>query len=324
MRLATRSNGSRDGELLIVSSNGERCAPVGELAPNLQFALDRWSSLGPSLLERAEALERGACGAPLELEALLAPLPRAYEWLDGSAFIHHIELVRKARGAELPESLLHEPLMYQGGSGHFLAPRAPVPLADVALGLDFEAEVAVVVDDTPEGTSAETAFGHIRLIMLANDWTLRNLVPSELAKGFGFLVSKPATAFSPWAATPDELGASFRDGRLHLALESYVNDELIGSPNAGPEMHFSFCDLIAHATRTRTLTAGTIIGSGTVSNRDPARGVSCLAERRTLETLEHGAPRSDFLKPGDRVRIEMWDASRRNLFGSIEQQVVSA
>jgi fumarylacetoacetate (FAA) hydrolase len=283
--------------------------------------LDRWDEVAPQLQRLAERLESGE-GDALEVSQLGAPLPRAYEWLDGSAFIHHIELVRRARGAPLPQELYTEPLVYQGGSGRLLGPFSDVPLTDASLGLDFEAEVAIVVDDVPRGTDRSQAEVHIKLLMLVNDWTLRNLVPSELSKGFGFVVSKPATAFSPLAVTKDELGSSWQDGRLHLPIVSHVNGRMVGNPNAGPEMHFSFCDLLAHIVQTRSLTAGTIIGSGTVSNRDPTRGVACLAEQRTLEQIQSGTPRTRYLVPGDCVRIEMLDKSGASLFGAIEQHVI--
>jgi fumarylacetoacetate (FAA) hydrolase len=250
-------------------------------------------------------------------------LPRAYEWVDGSAYVNHIVLVRRARGAEPPESLLTDPLVYQGGSSALLGPREPFELVDESWGLDFEAEVAVILGDTACGTSAGEASKAIKLLLLANDWTYRNLVPPELAKGFGFYNSKPATAFSPFALTPDELGPAFRDGRVHLRLVSTYNGALIGDPDSGAEMHFSFFDLIAHITKTRRYGAGTILGSGTVSNADPSRGVSCLAERRARETIEQGKPVTPFMKAGDRIQIEMFGSDRVSLFGRIDQEVVA-
>jgi len=322
MRLATRRDGSRDGELVVVSAGHERWASARGIVPNLQAALDRWDEVAPELQRLDQDLAQGKLGEPSDFGALGAPLPRAYEWIDGSAFVQHIELVRRARGAPLPENFLTEPLMYQGGSGCLLGPYDDVPLADAGWGLDLEGEVAVVLADTPRGTSATRALEHIRLILLANDWTLRQLVPAELAKGFGFFVSKPATSFSPLALTPDELGEHFRAGRVHLPLRSQVNGRLVGDPEAG-DMHFSFGELIAHAVRTRSLTAGTLLGSGTVANRDPARGVSCLVEQRTRELLASGAATTSYLKVGDRVRLEMLDPNGRSLFGCIDQAVVA-
>jgi fumarylacetoacetate (FAA) hydrolase len=324
MRLATLRDRSRDGELIVVSSDGRAFARASNVAPNLQAALDDWERARPALEGVAAKLEVGEITArPLEPRRLESPLPRAFEWIDGSAYLNHVVLVRKARGAEPPPTLRTDPLVYQGGSGVLLAPTAGIPLFDPAFGLDFEAEVAVVLGDTPQGTRADEAARHVRLVMLANDVTLRNLVPDELAKSFGFFQSKPATAFSPFAVTPDELGGAWRDGRVHLRLRSIYNGDLVGDPEAGPEMHFSFFDLVAHVTRTRSLTAGTILGSGTVSNADRARGVSCLAERRALETIDHGQPRTPFMKAGDTIAIEMLDARGRSVFGRIEQEVVA-
>lgn len=322
MRLATRRDGSRDGELVVVSTHHDRWVSARGIVPHLQAALDGWDEVAPELERLGRELVRGSVGEPSDFAALGAPLPRAYEWIDGSAFVQHIELVRRARGAPLPENLLSEPLLYQGGSGCLLGPYDDVPLADEAWGLDLEAEVAVVLGDTPRGVSATRALDHVRLILLANDWTLRELVPAELAKGFGFFVSKPATSFSPLALTPDELGEHWRDGRVHLPLASSVNGRRLGEPEAG-EMHFSFGELIAHAARTRSLTAGTILGSGTVANRDPSRGVSCLVERRTREFLASGTAATRYLEVGDHVRIEMLDPAGASLFGSIDQAVVA-
>lgn len=322
MRLATRTDGSRDGELVVVSAHHDRWVSARGIVPNLQAALDRWDEVAPELERLDRALAHGSVGEPSDFARLSAPLPRAYEWIDGSAFVQHIELVRRARGAPLPENLFTEPLVYQGGAGCLLGPYDDVALADPGWGLDLEAEVAVVLADTPRGVSASAALDHVRLILLANDWTLRELVPAELAKGFGFFVAKPATSFSPLALTPDELGEHWRDGRVHLPLTSSVNGQLLGDPDAG-EMHFSFGELIAHATRTRALTAGTIVGSGTVANRDPARGASCLVEQRTRELLASGAATTRYLGAGDRVRIEMFDANGASLFGCIDQAVVA-
>lgn len=323
MRLASLRAGGRDGSLLVVASDGLRAAHARHIAPSLQAALDDWEHTAPKLEALARDLESGAASTfPLDFEALGPPLPRAYEWIDGSAYLEHIRLVRRARGAEPPPTLETDPLVYQGGSGVLLGPRDPFRLANVDWGLDFEAEVAVVLGDTPQGCTPERAAEHVKLVVLVNDWTLRNLVPAELAKGFGFFCSKPATAFSPFAATPDELGGAYRDGRVHLPLRVSLNGVKVGDPDAGA-MHFSFFDLIAHVTKTRALTAGTILGAGTASNADPARGVCCLAERRAREMIEHGAPRTPFLKPGDEVYIEMLDERGRNLFGAIRVHVTT-
>lgn len=326
MKLATLRDGSRDGTLLVVSRDGTRAVPARDIAPHLQDALDRWDEVETALRSRAEELEADrADGAfPLDPARLHAPLPRAYEWIDGSAYINHIVLVRKARGAEPPATLKTDPLVYQGASGVFLGPNDDIAHFSEEWGIDFESEIAVVTGDVPMGTPAAQAGQHVKLLMLVNDVTLRNLIPDELAKGFGFFVSKPATAFSPFAITPDELGDAWRDGRVHLRLRTHLNGQLAGDPEAGPEMHFSFFDLVEHAAKTRHLTAGTIIGSGTVSNEDPARGVSCLAERRMREKIETGEMRTPFLRFGDRVAIEMLDREGRSIFGRIDQRVVKA
>ncbi|HEV8547781.1 MAG TPA: fumarylacetoacetate hydrolase family protein [Polyangiaceae bacterium] len=322
MRVATVRDGSRDGALVVVDPSGTRQLSAAEIAPTLQAALDDWGRAAPELAALAQSLAHDPDrGEPLLLGQLAAPLPRAYEWVDGSAYLSHVALVRKARGAEMPPDALAVPLVYQGGSSVLLAPTAPLELPDVAWGLDFESEVAVVLGDVPLGTTRERAGDAVRLLLLANDATYRNLVPAELARGFGFFQSKPATAFSPFAVTPDELGAAYREGRVHLRLSTWLNGELVGDVDAGPEMHFSFFDLIAHVARTRAFAAGTVLGSGTVSNASPDRGVSCLVERRARETLDFGAPRTDYLKPGDHVRIEMRDAGGRSLFGAIDQVV---
>lgn len=324
MKLATLRDGTRDGTLIVVDPAGERYASARSIAPTMQAALDGWEEAEPELRALSQALGAGqADSQPLDPLRLGPPLPRAYEWVDGSAYINHIVLVRKARGAKPPDTLETDPLVYQGGSGVLLGPRDPIPLVEEAWGLDFESEICVVLGDTPQGTSKDEAGRYVRLLMLANDVTLRNLIPAELAKGFGFFQGKPATAFSPFAITPDELGDAWKDGRLHLPLRTWLNGTLAGDPDAGPEMHFSFFDLIAHITKTRSFTAGTIVGSGTVSNEDRARGVSCLAERRMREIIEHGKPSTEFMKVGDRVRIEMTDAGGASLFGAIEQEVVA-
>jgi fumarylacetoacetate (FAA) hydrolase len=324
MRLATIDDGSRDGRLVVVRHDGAACADASSVAGNLQGALDTWERSAPRLAALSAALDAGGVETrPVEPRTVRAPLPRAYEWIDGSAYLNHVRLVRRARGAEPPPGLTTDPLVYQGGSGVLLGPNDPISLGDPAFGLDFEGEVCVITGDVPLGTRVADALSHVRLLCLANDVSLRHLIPAELAKGFGFFQSKPATAFSPFAVTPDELGAAWRDGRVHLRLTVRLNGATVGDLEAGPEMHFSFADLLAHAARTRALTAGTLLGSGTVSNQDPARGVSCLAERRVLEQLEHGAARTPFLAVDDRVEIEMRDGGGRNLFGTIDQRVTA-
>jgi len=324
MRLATLDDGTRDGRLVVIRHDGAACADASPAARTLQGALDRWEEAAPRLRALAADLDAGRAEArPVEARTVRAPLPRAYEWLDGSAYLNHVRLVRRARGAEPPATLTTDPLVYQGGSGVLSGPTDPLPFADPAFGLDFEGELCAITGDVPLGTQAGDALRHVRLLCLANDVSLRRLIPDELLKGFGFLQGKPATAFSPFAATPDELGGAWRDGRVHLTLTVRLNGAVVGDLAAGPEMHFSFADLLAHVTRTRALTAGTLLGSGTVSNEDPARGVSCLVERRVREQLEHGRARTPFLAAGDRVEIEMRDAAGRNLFGTIDQRVTS-
>jgi fumarylacetoacetate (FAA) hydrolase len=324
MKLASLDNGSRDGQLVLVSRDLSRAVPAPQVAPTLQSALDAWPSVAPRLEEVAAALEDGrAAGSfPFDSRRVLAPLPRAYHWVDGSAYVNHVELVRKARGAEMPPSFWTDPLVYQGGSDDFLPPTADVPVPSEDFGIDLEAEVAVVTDDVPMGTAASAARDHIRLVMLVNDWSLRNLIPGELAKGFGFYQSKPATAFSPVAVTPDELGEDWDGGKVLLPIVSHVNGQLLGRPEAGIDMTFDFPRLIEHVSFTRRLGAGTIVGSGTVSNYERARGSSCLAERRMLEQVEQGKPSTPFLRFGDRVRVEMFDRAGRSIFGAIDQRVV--
>jgi fumarylacetoacetate (FAA) hydrolase len=325
MKLATLRDGSRDGRLLVVRRDGEAGAPSPDAWPTLQRALDDWDAAEPALRALAAELDGGRLeGAPIDPARLAAPLPRAYEWVDGSAYLNHVILVRRARKAEPPATLRTDPLIYQGGSGDMLGPRDAIPLVDPAWGLDYESEVCVVLGDVPIGTAAQGAARCVRLVMLANDVTLRNLIPDELAKGFGFFQSKPATAFSPLAVTPDELGDAWRDGRLHARVRSTYNGAVIGDCDAGPEMHFSFYELIQHISRTRRFTAGTILGSGTVSNADRARGVSCLAERRMIETIEGGAPSTPFMAVGDRIEIEAFDAAGQSPFGKIDQRVIAA
>jgi fumarylacetoacetate (FAA) hydrolase len=324
MKLATLRDGTRDGTLVVVRRDHEVFTRAAAVAPTLTPSRAGGDRLAPRLGELAAALEGGSAPAePVDVRKLAAPLPRAYEWVDGSAFLNHVILVRKARGAEPPETLRSDPLVYQGGSGVMLGPVDDLVLHDPAWGLDFESEVCCILGDTPLGTRADAAAPHVRLLCLANDVTLRNLVPNELAKGFGFFNSKPATAFSPFAITPDELGPAWQGGRVHLRLRSTYNGALIGDPEAGPEMHFSFFELIAHITKTRAFQAGTILGSGTVSNADRARGISCLAERRMIETIEAGAPKTPFMKAGDTIAIEMLDAGGKSLFGRIDQRVVA-
>ncbi|MFZ4805884.1 MAG: fumarylacetoacetate hydrolase family protein [Hyphomicrobiaceae bacterium] len=333
MKLATLKNGTRDGRLVVVSRDLTRATSAELVAPTLQAALDDWARAAPRLADLAEGLEHGAVPAERfhEREAM-SPLPRAYQWIDGSAYVNHIALVRQARGAEMPAALWTDPLMYQGGSDTFLGPRDPIRLADADWGIDFEAEIAAIVDDVPMGADRATALAAVRLLMLVDDVSLRNLVPGELAKGFGFLQSKPSSAFSPVAVTPDELGDAWRDGKVHLPLLSTLNNKPFGRPDAGAEMTFDLGQLIAHAARTRALAAGTIVGTGTVSNRDPdggpgrplaegGLGFSCIAEQRTVETIRTGAARSPFLGFGDTIRIEMKDGAGHSIFGAIEQKV---
>jgi fumarylacetoacetate (FAA) hydrolase len=327
MKLATLKRGGRDGRLVVVSRDLSRCLLVPGIAPTLQAALDDWASLAPRLAERAASLESGFASAdllPFDPAQCAAPLPRAYHWVDGSAYVNHVELVRKARGVEMPASFWSDPLVYQGGSDDLLGARDDVPFADESWGIDLEAEVAVITDDVPLGTTAEAATGHIKLLALVNDWSLRGLIPGELAKGFGFYQSKPSSSFSPVAVTPDELGTAWRDARLHLPLFSRINGQDFGRPEAGVDMTFNFAQLIAHVTRTRRLRAGAIVGSGTVSNYDRSLGSSCLAEKRMLEQIEHGVPTTEFLKFGDRVSIEMLDEQGRSIFGTLDNQVIRA
>ncbi|MBS2028030.1 MAG: fumarylacetoacetate hydrolase family protein [Deltaproteobacteria bacterium] len=325
MKLATLKDGTRDGRLIVVNRALSAYADARAIAPTLQAALDRWSEAEPKLRALAAELESGAAKSePFDPKQAHAPLPRAYEWVDGSAFLNHVRLVRKARNAEVPPTLETDPLVYQGGSGVLLAPTEDIPLRNVEWGLDFESEVAVILGDTPMGTTADKAAPFVKLVLIANDVTLRNLIPTELAKQFGFFQSKPATAFSPVAVTPDELGAAWSGGRLHLPLRTTYNGKLVGEPNAGPEMHFSFFQLIEHLTKTRAYTAGTILGSGTISNAERSKGWSCLAEARTIETIESGKPVTPFMKPGDTVQIEMLGPDGKSIFGRIDQKVVQA
>jgi fumarylacetoacetate (FAA) hydrolase len=322
MKLASLKQG-RDGMLVVVSRDLSRQVAVPHVAHTLQAALDNWTAAAPRLMRVYDLMNEGPVAGeqPFDPRECAAPLPRAYQWADGSAYVTHVELVRKARGAEMPPSFWTDPLMYQGGSDCFVGPRDPIVAADEAWGIDFEAEVAAIVDDVPMGTDAPRAEKHIKLLMLVNDVSLRNLIPAELSKGFGFFQSKPASSFSPVAVTPDEFGEAWNGGKVHLPLLVTFNNQPFGSPNAGEDMTFSFPQLIAHAAKTRTLCAGSIIGSGTVSNKDRARGSACIAETRSLETIDQGAPKTPFLKFGDRVRIEMLDLGGRSIFGAIDQEV---
>jgi fumarylacetoacetate (FAA) hydrolase len=323
MKLATRRDGSRDGRLVIVRRDNAVFTPADDLAPTLQAALDAWDAIEPQLQSRSAALNAGEIkGEACDSITFGAPLPRAYEWVDGSAYINHIVLVRKARNAEPPATLETDPLVYQGGSGKLLGPTDDIPLQNPEWGLDFEGEMVCILGDTPRGTKAADAGQYIKLMTLCNDVTLRNRIPPELKKGFGFFTSKPATAFAPLAITPDELGAHLVDGRINLNLKIWHNGALAGDVAAGPEMHFSFLDLIEHIAQSRDFTAGTLLGSGTVSNIDETAGISCLAERRMREIIATGAPSTQFLKAGDTVRIEMCDPEGNNLFGTISQTVV--
>jgi fumarylacetoacetate (FAA) hydrolase len=326
MKLATLRNGTRDGQLVIVSRDLSRAAPAPANLPTLQSALDDWQAAEPALRRLAASLEaQHATGsAPFDPAQAMSPLPRAFHWVDGSAYVNHVELVRKARGAELPPSFWTDPLVYQGGSDDFLGPTDDVPVPSEDFGIDLEGEVAVVTDDVSMGVTAERAAAHIKLLMLVNDWSLRNLIPAELAKGFGFYQSKPATAFSPCAVTPDELGDAWRSARVHLPLVSHINGVPFGRPEAGVDMTFDFTQLVAHVVKTRRLRAGAIVGSGTVSNYDRSRGSACLAERRMLEQIERGRPVTPFLHFGDRVRIEMFGSDGQSIFGAIDQKVVAA
>jgi len=329
MKLASLKSG-RDGQLVVVSKNLERYLDASAIAPTLQAALDDWQAIRPQLAKLAERVE--AEGEDFDETACASPLPRAFQWADGSAYVNHVELVRKARNAEMPESFWTDPLMYQGGSDSFLGPRDEILMADEAWGIDFEAEVAVVTGDVPMGVSTDVAGDYIQLIMIMNDVSLRGLIPGELAKGFGFFQSKPSSAFSPVAVTPDALGDAWRDNKLHLPLLSELNGEAFGKPDAGVDMTFDFAELIAHAAKTRPLGAGTIIGSGTVSNKlddgpgkpvaDGGVGYSCLAEIRMIETIQGGKPQTSFMKFGDRIRIDMRDSTGASIFGTIDQTVV--
>lgn|SRR3990167_1143555 len=324
MKLATLKNTSRDGQLVVVSRDLSSAIPVPDIAPTLQYALDNWQTCKPLLEEYYLRLNSGDIKniLPFQHQPIASPLPRAYQWADGSAYVNHIELVRKARGVDMPAEFWNDPLMYQGGSDSFLGPQDDIPLYDENDGLDFEAEVAVITTDVPMGMTPAQAENTICLLMLVNDVSLRHLIPNELAKGFGFFQSKPSSSFSPVAVTPDELQNAWDGKKVYLSLVSHLNEKLFGSPNAGIDMTFDFPTLITHAAKTRRLCAGTIIGSGTVSNYDRSKGSSCIAEKRMLEILSSGKASTPFMQAGDRITIEMFDANKQSIFGAIHQKVV--
>ena len=323
MKLATLKDGSRDGQLAVVARDLSCAHHATGIAGTLQRLLDDWNFLSPQLEDLYATLNEGKARHAFAFDPrqCMAPLPRAYQWVDGSAYLNHVELVRKARGAEMPASFHDDPLIYQGGSDDFLGPTDDAVFASADWGIDFESELAVVTGDVAIGTSPDRALEGVRLLMLVNDWSLRQLIPAELAKGFGFLQGKPATAFGPVAVTPDELGAAWQGGRVHLALESRWNGRRVGLTEAGPEMGFHFGQLIAHVAKTRRLRAGSIVGSGTVSNRDWSHGVSCIAELRAIETIQGGAPTTPYMQFGDTIRIEMTSRDGLSVFGAIDQRV---
>jgi fumarylacetoacetate (FAA) hydrolase len=324
MKLGTLKEGGRDGTLIVVSRDLSRAVKASDVAPSLQRVLEGWGGLAPRLEALSERLNAGDAPDAFALDTakLAAPLPRAYQWADGSAYVVHVELVRKARGVEMPPSFWTDPLMYQGGSDSFIGPTDDIEAADEAWGIDFEGEIGVYVDDVPMGTAPEAARKHIRLVTILNDVSLRNLIPAELNKGFGFFHGKPATAFAPVAVTPDELGDAWNGAKLNLPLISTYNGKEFGHPNAATDLIFDFGQLIAHAAKTRHLEAGTVVGSGTVANKDAEVGCSCIAERRTRETIDAGKPSTPFMRFGDRIRIEMLDKAGRSIFGAIDQKVV--
>ncbi|MGD8170379.1 fumarylacetoacetate hydrolase family protein [Vibrio sp. TRT 21S02] len=334
MKLATLKNENRDGLLVVVNKGLSKCVAVPEIAETMQQALDNWENVAPQLNEVSTALNNGELVNEITFDETLceSPLPRAFQWADGSAYVNHVELVRKARNAEMPASFWTDPLMYQGGSDAFIGPRDDIPLGSEEWGIDFEGEVAVITDDVPMGASNQQAAECIRLLMLVNDVSLRGLIPGELSKGFGFFQSKPSSVFSPVAVTPDELGEAWDGGKVNLPLLSYYNDEPFGCPNAGVDMTFEFPQLVSHAAKTRPLSAGAIIGSGTVSNKQGTEygtaikeggvGYSCIAEVRMIETIRDGKPSTSFMKFGDRIRMEMRDVDGNSIFGSIDQRVV--
>ncbi len=324
MKLASLKAGGRDGSLIVVSRNLEHYVSAADISPTLQIALDDWQQKAPRLNARYAELNQGTCGGiqGLDVEALAAPLPRAFEFVDGSAYLPHVERVRKARGAEVPESFYVDPLMYQATSAGFLGPRDPVHVVSEEYGIDFESEIIVITDDVPMAVTPEMAESHIQLVGLINDVSLRNLIPAELSKGFGFLQSKPRSTLSPVLVTPDELGDQWQDSKLSLPLHSTLNGAFFGKPEAGVDMQFNFARLVAHAARTRPLTAGTIVGSGTIANEDTGKGASCLAEIRMLEIIADGKASTPFMRFGDTIRIEMFDSQGDSIFGAIEQKIV--
>ena len=323
MKLATYKDGSRDGQLVVVSRDLSTAHYATGIASKLQHVLDDWNFVSPQLQDLSDSLNSGKArhAFPFNPAQCMAPLPRAYQWADGSAFINHVELVRKARNAEVPATFYTDPLMYQGGSDDFMGPLDNVVVASEKYGIDFEAEIAVITGDVPMRATPEQALDGVRLLMLANDVSLRNLIPDELAKGFGFVQSKPATAFGPVAVTPDEVGDAWRGGRLHLTLQSTWNGRKVGMCDAGDEMTFHFGQLIAHLCKTRNVRAGSVIGSGTVSNKDWSKGYSCIAEKRAIETIEDGAPKTAFMKFGDTIRLEVKGRDGQSVFGAIEQEI---
>ena len=324
MKLASLKTGGRDGSLIVVNRNLTHFVLATDISPTLQMALDDWQQAAPRLNARYAELNDATCSEiqPLDIQSLAAPLPRAFEFVDGSAYLPHVERVRKARGAEVPESFYSDPLMYQATSAGFLGPCDPVAVVSEDYGIDFESEIIVITDDVPMAVSADNAHAHIQLVGLINDVSLRNLIPAELAKGFGFLQSKPRSALSPVLVTPDELGEQWQDSKLSLPLHSTLNGKFFGEPEAGVDMQFNFAQLVAHAAKTRPLTAGTIVGSGTIANQDTAKGASCLAEIRMLEIIADGKPSTPFMKFGDTIRIEMFDKNGSSIFGAIEQKII--
>jgi len=325
MKLATLKDGTRDGQLVVVSRDLRTAAIADAIAPTLQRALDDWTFYAPQLLDLSDSLNQGRArhSFAFDPKACMAPLPRAFQWADGSAYVNHVELVRRARKAEMPPEFWTDPLMYQGGGDDLLGAEDDIVCASEAYGIDFEAEVAVITTDVPMAVKPADALRHVRLLMLVNDVSLRNLIPAELGKGFGFFQSKPATAFSPVAVTPDELGDAWHEGRVHRPMIVHWNGKKVGQPDCGTDMVFNFGELIAHAAKTRNMRAGSIVGSGTVSNKDTKRGYCCIAEKRCLETIEHGAPTTEFMKFGDSVKIEIFDEAGKSIFGAIDQSVVA-
>jgi len=323
MKLATLKDGSRDGQLVVVSRDLRTAVIADAIVPTLQRALDDWTFYAPQLLDLSDELNQGRArhAFAFDAEACMAPLPRAFQWADGSSYVNHVELVRRARNAEMPPEFWTDPLMYQGGSDDFLGPEDDIVCGSEAYGIDFEAEVAVITTDVPMTATPAEALRHVRLLMLVNDVSLRNLIPAELGKGFGFFQSKPATAFSPVAVTPDELGDAWSEGRVHRPMIVHWNSKKVGQPDCGTDMVFHFGQLVAHAAKTRNLRAGSIVGSGTISNKDTKRGYCCIAEKRCLEIIEHGAAQTEFMKFGDSVKIEMFDEAGKSIFGAIDQLV---